>query len=146
KCQLFAPLIPPGVANIPRSEVPIVIGKRRDKKGSRPRLPLCLWRGCLKRRIHVTYRRLSNTLIAAGLGLFAAGAANAALILTLTPSGGAPVTVTDNGAGDSDPAVGSITDIGAIGGFQTNIVVGASNSPGAASAGLLQIQSLDVRN
>ena len=72
--------------------------------------------------------------------------AKAALVLTLTPSVGAPVTITDNGAGDSDPALGSITNIGAVGGFSTNIGVGGSNSPGTSTAGLLQIQSLDIRN
>ena len=69
--------------------------------------------------------------------------ANAALILDL--QGGA-TTIVDNGAGDSDPTVGRIINTSVVAGFGVSITVAASNSPGDPTAGILQVQSLDIQN
>jgi len=82
-------------------------------------------------------------------GLFAAGAmfastptAKAALIVNL--NGG--TTITDNGAGDTDPATGQITNTSTVAGFGVAITVAESNSPGTSTAGLIQISSLSIKN
>jgi hypothetical protein len=76
--------------------------------------------------------------------LGAAAVSNAALILNI--NNGA-VVVTDNGAGDSDPTVGRIANTTtSAAGYSLAITLGTSNSPGSSTAGLLQINSLDVQN
>jgi hypothetical protein len=70
--------------------------------------------------------------------------AQAALRLTLT-SGAATVNIVDQGAGDTNPAPGRVDFDGPVGAFYTSFTTGHSNSPGAA-LGILQLQSLDVRN
>jgi hypothetical protein len=76
-------------------------------------------------------------------GLFFASDAGAALILNLNSGA---IVVSDNGAGDTDPAVGSIVNNSVVGGFGVAISIATSNSPGTPVAGLLQISSLDVSN
>jgi len=78
-------------------------------------------------------------------GVFGAAAvSNAALILNI--NNGA-VVVTDNGAGDSDPTVGRIANTTtSAAGYSLAITLGTSNSPGSTTAGLLQINSLNVEN
>ena len=95
----------------------------------------------------MTNTRTVKGLIAAAVGavLFAPAAAEAALVLTLN-SGASTVTVNDNGPGDADPAADRINVSGLnVGTFYTSFTTGHSNSPGAA-LGILQLQSLDVRN
>jgi hypothetical protein len=78
----------------------------------------------------------------AGLGL-AAGirSSNAALILTATEPGFAPITATETGN------TGQVVLSGPVGDFTTNIVIGYTdiNSPTSGSA-QLQVESLDVEN
>jgi len=76
--------------------------------------------------------------------LAAARPAEAGLILRLD-TGPSTIIVNDNLAGDLNPAVGQITSVGNIGDFSSTINVGQSNSPGT-TFGMLQIQSLDIRN
>jgi hypothetical protein len=81
---------------------------------------------------------------AVSAGIFSAAAVtNAALILNI--NNGASV-ITDNGAGDSDPTVGRISNTFTSAGYPVVINLAASNSPGSSTAGLLQINSLDVEN
>jgi len=68
--------------------------------------------------------------------------ANAALMVNLN----GVITVTDNGAGDTDPAVGRITTTQTVPGFGISVDIASSNSPGTATAGLLTINSLDIQN
>jgi hypothetical protein len=76
-----------------------------------------------------------------------ASSARAAFEMTLSTSdGAAPVTVVDNGVGDTNPAVGQITFSGAIGNFATVITAGTSNSPGANGAAILQTHDISVRD
>jgi len=70
----------------------------------------------------------------------------AALQLKLATAGSATVTVTDNGAGDTNTAVGQITFNGSIGAFSTVITAGTSNSPGANGLAILQTHSISVRD
>jgi len=74
---------------------------------------------------------------------FAGVRAHGALILNLNSGA---VVVTDNGAGDTDPAVGRITNTSTVAGFGVAISVAQSNSPGTPTAGLLSITSLDIQN
>jgi hypothetical protein len=79
-------------------------------------------------------------------GLLAAGAmfaptARAALMLNVGGN-----IVTDNGAGDLDPTVGTINNTTNVGGFGVAITIGESNSPGNGTAGLLQISNLSIEN
>jgi hypothetical protein len=85
-------------------------------------------------------------LIAAAIGgvVLAPVVSEAALVLTLQ-SGAATINVVDNQPGDTNPAPGRVDFDGAVGGFYTSFTTGHSNSPGAA-LGILQLQSLDVRN
>src|SRR5438552_8562086 len=68
--------------------------------------------------------------------------ARAALIVTYNGS----TTITDNGAGDTDPVVGFINNTMTVAGFGVAITVAESNSPGTSTAGLLQISALDIKN
>jgi len=73
-----------------------------------------------------------------------APATRAALILNI--NNGATV-ITDNGAGDTDPTVGRINNTTTTApGFSVAISLATSNSPGTATGGILQINSLDVQN
>ena len=90
----------------------------------------------------VNRKVLAAAAMAVGM-LGAAAASQAALILDI--NNGATV-VNDNGAGDSDPAVGRISNTTSPAGYSVVINLATSNSPGTASAGLLQINSLDVQN
>jgi len=78
----------------------------------------------------------------AGAAFFCSRGVDAALILNLNGA----TTITDNGAGDSDPAVGRIVNTSVVAGFGISISIAASNSPGTATAGLLQISSLVIEN
>jgi hypothetical protein len=80
---------------------------------------------------------------ACAVGLVATSA-RAALILNI--NNGA-IVVTDNGAGDSDPTVGRISNTTtSAAGYSLAISLATSNSPGSATAGLIQLNSLDVHN
>src|SRR5690242_12179757 len=81
-------------------------------------------------------------LALAAAGLFMAAPAKAALLLSYN---GGP-TITDNGAGDLDPSVGTINNTSNIGGFGVSITIAESNSPGTSTAGLLQISNLSIEN
>jgi len=81
-------------------------------------------------------------LLAAGAMFAAAPTAKAALVVNL--NGG--TTITDNGAGDTDPATGQITNSSTVAGFGVAITVAESNSPGTSSSGLIQISSLSIKN
>jgi hypothetical protein len=81
-------------------------------------------------------------LCAVAAGTLLATQANAALVLNLNGA----INVTDNGAGDLNPAVGQITNQSVVAGFGIAISVAASNSPGTPTAGLLQISSLLIEN
>jgi len=54
------------------------------------------------------------------------------------------VAVTDNGAGDLDPATGQIIFSGAIGVFNINITVGTSNAPGTPTLAQLTINNTSI--
>lgn len=56
------------------------------------------------------------------------------------------VVISDNGALDSDPTVGSIINSTIVAGFGVSITVATSNSPGTPAAGILQVTSLGVQN
>jgi hypothetical protein len=94
----------------------------------------------------VTNKRTVKGLIAAAVGAvcLAPAVAKAALVLTLT-SGAATVTIADGSPQDTNPAPGRVDFDGPVGPFYTSFTTGHSNSPGAA-LGILQLQSLDVRN
>ena len=62
--------------------------------------------------------------LCAAMGLAGAPSAEAAIQLTLS-SGGSTVTVDDGGIGDSNPAAGLITYIGAVGGWTFNVTTGS---------------------
>jgi hypothetical protein len=79
---------------------------------------------------------------AAGAALLLTPSADAALILNLN----GVINVTDNGAGDSDAAVGRITNSSNVAGFGIVVSIAGSNSPGAPTGGLLQISSLAIQN
>ncbi len=86
-------------------------------------------------------------MAAAAVSASVARTAKATLEMTLSTSdGAAPVTVVDNGAGDTNPAVGQITFAGAVGNFSTVITAGTSNSPGANGVSILQTHNISVRD
>jgi hypothetical protein len=82
-------------------------------------------------------------VLAIAVALGAVPAARAALMLDLQSGS---TVITDNGPGDSDPTIGRIINTSVVAGFGITITVGQSNSPGTSSAGILQIQSLDIQN
>jgi hypothetical protein len=88
--------------------------------------------------------------VVAGLGigvLAAASSTQAALIVRIQSSvGGAPLTFTDNAAGDLDPAVNQIVVSQALPGFNIDINTGVSNTPGDPSGATLQITNLSRRD
>jgi hypothetical protein len=55
-------------------------------------------------------------------------------------------SVVDNGAGDTDPAVGKIINNTNIAGFGVTITVAFSDSPGSGTSANLQINTLDITN
>jgi hypothetical protein len=72
---------------------------------------------------------LKNLAAVAILGVFvlAGVTAASALTLNLSASGGFSVSVTDNGAGDINPALGAVTFSGALGpSFTINVTTGLS--------------------
>ncbi|MEM6333362.1 MAG: PEP-CTERM sorting domain-containing protein [Planctomycetota bacterium] len=56
------------------------------------------------------------------------------------------VTVVDNGVGDTDTAVGQVAFTGSVGGIETAITVGVSNSPGTPTLASLNLTSLAINN
>lgn len=93
------------------------------------------------------YLLTAAALAAAGICANFASPAKAALEMTLSSSDGAsPVTVIDNGAGDSNPAVGQLSFNGSIGNFTMVITAGTSNSPGANGVAILQTHTISVRD
>lgn len=81
---------------------------------------------------------------AALLSFAAAGPANAAFVLTVF-DGATTISVTDNGAGDTDPTVGAINFSGGIGIFATNIAVGLSKPViGSTTFGQMTIHSMTI--
>ena len=69
------------------------------------------------------YRSLAALGLVLGATAFVPANAEAALMLRLS-DGTTTVTVTDNGAGDFNAAVGAVTFIGAVGNFITNVSTG----------------------
>src|SRR5690242_2560391 len=97
----------------------------------------------------MTNRRMVRLAVAGfGIGVLAAApSAHAALILKLQSSvGGAPLTITDNTAGDLDPAPNEIVVSQALPGFNIDINTGVSNSPGDPAGATLQITNLTRRD
>jgi hypothetical protein len=80
-------------------------------------------------------------LALAAAGLLVAAPAKAALLLNVGGN-----VVTDNGAGDLDPSVGTINNTSTVGGFGVAITIAESTSPGNSTAGLLQISNLSIQN
>jgi len=74
---------------------------------------------------------------------YAESRSDAALVLNL--NNGA-VVVNDNGAGDLDPAIGRLVASQTVGGTIVSVTAATSNSPGTATAGLLQLQQLEINN
>jgi hypothetical protein len=98
--------------------------------------------------------RQGGLIVAVGVGTLALSAvANAAPVLKLV-SGATTVTVTDNGANDTDARAGIVRYAGPVGSFFASVsTTGSSNSPGQAFPnspnpflGILQLESLDARN
>jgi hypothetical protein len=79
------------------------------------------------------------------LGGAVRSASAAAFEITLDATGAAPITILDNGAGDTNSATGQITWSGSIGNFSTVITAGTSNSPGANGEAILQTHTISVR-
>jgi len=94
-----------------------------------------------RNRISMSQRFGLIAAAAVGVAAFALPA-RAALIVTLNGT----TTITDGGAGDTDPTSGQIIANTNVAGFGVAITVAKSNSPGASGLGLLEISSLDVRN
>jgi len=91
----------------------------------------------------MTKKMLNCVVVACVAGAaFCASRAQAALIVNLN----GVTSITDNAAGDSDPAVGRIINSSNVTGFGIAVSIAASNSPGTSTAGLLQISSLDIEN
>ncbi|MEO0586936.1 MAG: PEP-CTERM sorting domain-containing protein [Planctomycetota bacterium] len=81
----------------------------------------------------------------AGAGLTAATVEAAPLTLRLT-SDASIITVVDNGVGDTDTAIGQVAFSGTVGGIETAITVGVSNSPGTSDLASLNLTSLAINN
>jgi hypothetical protein len=66
------------------------------------------------------------------------------MMLQLAESGFMPLTITDNGVGDSNPAVGSIVFAGSYGTFSTITAVATSkpNAPNGATEGYIDLTSV----
>jgi len=88
---------------------------------------------------------LASAVAVAVLGAASAQSTLGALQIRLT-SGASTVTVTDNGAGDTNPATGQIAYAGSVGAFSTVITTGVSNSPGDPSGAYLQNQNISIRD
>ena len=74
-----------------------------------------------------TLRAKLRAAIIIALGLASAEAATAqTLQVQLQAGGGPPVTVQDNGPGDSSPELGVVTYVGPVGSFTLNVVTGLS--------------------
>jgi hypothetical protein len=87
-----------------------------------------------------------STLLAAGslaIGVQQAQAIPAQLSLDI-PGGGVELTVTDNLAGDLDPAVGSILFSGSLGAYTVNVAAGASDPATVAPYPHLDLLSLVI--
>ncbi len=92
----------------------------------------------------VTVNRPMRVAALAGAAmLLSHGSAQAGLVLDFNNNA---LIVTDNGPGDSDSNIGEISTVSSIGGFGVQITVSEANSPGNATDGTLQIQSLDITN
>jgi len=94
-------------------------------------------------------KKLLTTSAVAAAMMWAGSAqlANAAMQIKLTTGGGATATVTDNGAGDTNPAVGQIGFAGSVGVFSTVITSNVSNSPGSDSDGAwLQGNTISIKD
>ena len=90
-------------------------------------------------------KKLSFAAAIAGLGIAMAMPVHAAFKLTLTPSGGGAVTVTDGGVGDSNPDVGAITFIGSLTGWSVNVTTGLSKPVlGSATVASMDLNSVNV--
>ncbi|HEY8506283.1 MAG TPA: hypothetical protein VIL46_16975 [Gemmataceae bacterium] len=78
---------------------------------------------------------------------FAAPSAEAAFVLRLT-EGASSVTVVDQGAGDSNPAVGAITFIGPVGVFTINVSTGLSKPvlPASSTFAEMDLNSVNTSN
>lgn len=91
----------------------------------------------------------STKKVLAGLALatvfgFSAQQTDAALIVELE-NGASTVTVTDNGVGDSDPTLGSVTYVGSVGVFDINVTTGISKPlVGSATEPILTLNSVNT--
>ena len=90
------------------------------------------------------YRSTVASLAAAILAFALAGEARAVLTLSLS-SGGDSFVVSDNGAGDLNPAPGAVTFSGPLGVFVINVTTGVSYPLlGSPTSPTLSLNSLDV--
>jgi len=91
----------------------------------------------------VTLSRIAA--IAAGLGVtLTLNSAQAAFVLTLDDlsTGGIDVTVTDDGAGDSYPGLGTMTFLGPVGSFNVNVTTGVSKPQ--LTGGVMDLNSINI--
>jgi hypothetical protein len=89
-------------------------------------------------------KNITNYLALGAVALGFSGAAQAVPTLQLT-SGASVVTIVDNGPGDSNPAVGAVTYIGAIGGWATNVSTGLTKPIlGSPSSPKIDLNSVNV--
>ena len=85
--------------------------------------------------------------VAAAVALALPPAAHASFELMLSETGFAPLTVTDNGTGDTDLSDNKIAFNGSYGDFTVDTsVLGQTNTPGSSTMGSLQIGTLAIRN
>src|SRR5207244_4992543 len=66
-------------------------------------------------------------------------------VLRLSADGGAPVTITDQLAGDMNPAVGAVTFLGPVGDFSFNVSTGFTKPIlGSALSPSMDLNSVDI--
>jgi len=95
------------------------------------------------------FRRLAAFAVLAGVASLATTPAQAAMKLSLSASsdaGASAVTITDNGVGDLNPALGVITFSGAVGQFAINVTTGVSKPfAGSVAEPNVDLNSLDSK-
>jgi PEP-CTERM motif-containing protein len=91
----------------------------------------------------MTMRKLALTATLATIALLSASPARADLLLRLT-DGTTTVTVSNGGAGDSNPLSGVITFIGSVGTWITNVSTGFGSGAPTFTAGHLDLNSANT--
>lgn len=94
--------------------------------------------------MHCPSKKALAVLTLGSLVGLSAHQAQGALMISLE-NGASTVTVTDNGAGDTDPTVGSVSFIGAVGDFDVNVTTGISKPlVGSSIQPILNLDSVNV--